>query len=71
MSKIKKLAQLNKVITRLEDLGMQKEADSIHREFIKISQEDDARQILRMIVARGMGLLLRSVGCAIEIQGCQ
>ena len=55
MSKIKKLAQLNKVITRLEDLGMQKEADSIHREFIKISQEGDARRILRMNVARGMG----------------
>jgi hypothetical protein len=30
MSKIKKLAQLNKVIIRLEDLGMQKEADAIH-----------------------------------------
>jgi hypothetical protein len=55
MSKIKKLAQLNKVIIRLEDLGMQKEADAIHSEFIKIAQEGDARRILRMNVARGMG----------------
>jgi hypothetical protein len=55
MSKIKKLAQLNKVITRLEDLGLHKEADSIHREFIKISQEGDARRILRMKIAQGMG----------------
>jgi len=53
MSRIKKLAQLNKVINRLEDLGMQREADSIHTEFIKIAQE--SRNILRMEIAQGMG----------------
>jgi len=53
MSRIKKLAQLNKVINRLEELGMQKEADSIHAEFIKIAQE--SRNILRMKIAQGMG----------------
>ena len=53
MSRIKKLAQLNKVINRLEELGMQKEADSIHAEFIKMAQE--SRNILRMKIAQGMG----------------
>lgn len=55
MSKLTRLAKLNKIITRLEDLGFTKEADSIHQEFIKIAQEGDARRILRMKVARAMG----------------
>lgn len=55
MSKLTRLAKLNKIITRLEDLGFTKEADSIHQEFIKIAQEGDARRILRMKIARGMG----------------
>lgn len=57
MSKINKLAQLNKVISHLEDLGMIKEADSIHQEFLKFAQYDellgDAKGILRMKIARG------------------
>lgn len=55
MSKLKRLGNLNRIITRLEDLGFTKEADSIHQEFVKIAQEGDARRILRMKIARGFG----------------
>lgn len=55
MSKFQKLAQINKIANQCVQDGDFVLASKFHNEFMKIAQEDDAKDILRMKVARGMG----------------
>lgn len=55
MSKFQKLAQINKIANECVQDGDFVLASKFHNEFMKIAQEDDAKSILRMKIARGFG----------------
>jgi hypothetical protein len=55
MSKFQKLAKINKIANECVQDGDFVLASKFHSEFMKIAQVDDAKDILRMKIARGMG----------------